>query len=346
MKIAIITDQHLDGRKGSLPFWNYFQKFYDEIFFPTLEKEGITTILDLGDTFDNRKSMDYNTFNRIEANYFKRLEDYTVHMILGNHCTYYKNTNDINSPELLLDKYNNITIYSKPKDIELGGKTFLMMPWINAGNKDEAVKHINESKSEIMCGHLECDGFEVTPGMRHEGGFKVSDFKNFKRVWSGHFHMKSKHGNVQYLGNPYQMFWNDYKDTRGFHIYDTKTDRLRFIKNPYEIFEKVFYDDAKYDYNKSDVSDYKNKFIKIIVEEKRDYQMFETLVDRLYNVGAHDVKIVETLVDADNIEDADLETKDTMTLLNEYIDEVEIAVDKNDLKTLMRTLYIESCNVT
>ena len=346
MKIAIITDQHLDGRKGSLPFWNYFQKFYDEIFFPTLEKEGITTILDLGDTFDNRKSMDYNTFNRIEANYFKRLEDYTVHMILGNHCTYYKNTNDINSPELLLDKYNNITIYSKPKDIELGGKTFLMMPWINSGNKEEAVKHINESKSEIMCGHLECDGFEVTPGMRHEGGFKVSDFKNFKRVWSGHFHMKSKHGNVQYLGNPYQMFWNDYKDTRGFHIYDTKTDRLRFIKNPYEIFEKVFYDDAKYDYNKSDVSDYKNKFIKIIVEEKRDYQMFETLVDRLYNVGAHDVKIVETLVDADNIEDADLETKDTMTLLNEYIDEVEIAVDKNDLKTLMRTLYIESCNVT
>ena len=346
MKIAIITDQHLDGRKGSLPFWNYFQKFYDEIFFPTLEKEGITTILDLGDTFDNRKSMDYNTFNRIEANYFRRLKDYTVHMILGNHCTYYKNTNDINSPELLLDKYNNITIYSTPKDIELGGKTFLMMPWINSGNKEEAVKHINDSKSEIMCGHLECDGFEVTPGMRHEGGFKVSDFKNFKRVWSGHFHMKSKHGNVQYLGNPYQMFWNDYKDTRGFHIYDTKTDRLRFIKNPYEIFEKVFYDDAKYDYNKSDVSDYKNKFIKIIVEEKRDYQMFETLVDRLYNVGAHDVKIVETLVDADNIEDADLETKDTMTLLNEYIDEVEIAVDKNDLKTLMRTLYIESCNVT
>ena len=52
MKIALITDQHLDGRKGSLPFWNYWQKFYDEIFFPTLEREGITTVFDLGDTFD------------------------------------------------------------------------------------------------------------------------------------------------------------------------------------------------------------------------------------------------------------------------------------------------------
>ena len=345
MKIALITDQHLDGRKGNLAFWNYFQKFYDDIFFPTLEKEGVRTIIDLGDTFDNRKSMDFNTFNRVNENYFKRLKDYEVHMILGNHCTYYKNTNRINSPELLLEQYRNIRIYSEPKEILLGGKVFLMMPWINQENKAECLRLIANSEADIMCGHLECDGFEVTPGMKFDGGFKVSDFKNFKRVWSGHFHHKSKHGNVQYLGNPYQMFWNDYKDTRGFHIYDTETDKLKFIKNPYEIFDKIFYDDASVDYNKQDVSSYKDKFIKLIVEEKRDYQMFETLVDRLYNVGAHDVKIVETLVDADNIEDADLETKDTMTLLNEYIDEVEIAVDKTELKSLMRTLYIESCNV-
>ena len=345
MKIALITDQHLDGRKGNLAFWNYFQKFYDDIFFPTLEKEGVGTIIDLGDTFDNRKSMDFNTFNRVNENYFKRLKDYEVHMILGNHCTYYKNTNKINSPELLLEQYRNIRIYSEPKEILLGGKVFLMMPWINQENKAECLRLIANSEADIMCGHLECDGFEVTPGMKFDGGFKVSEFKNFKRVWSGHFHHKSKHGNVQYLGNPYQMFWNDYKDTRGFHIYDTETDKLKFIKNPYEIFDKIFYDDASVDYNKQDVSSYKDKFIKLIVEEKRDYQMFETLVDRLYNVGAHDVKIVETLVDADNIEDADLETKDTMTLLNEYIDEVEIAVDKTELKSLMRTLYIESCNV-
>ena len=343
MKIALITDQHLDGRKGNLAFWNYFQKFYDDIFFPTLEKEGVGTIIDLGDTFDNRKSMDFNTFNRVNENYFKRLKDYKVHMILGNHCTYYKNTNKINSPELLLEQYRNIRIYSEPKEILLGGKVFLMMPWINQENKAECLRLIANSEADIMCGHLECDGFEVTPGMKFDGGFKVSDFKNFKRVWSGHFHHKSKHGNVQYLGNPYQMFWNDYKDTRGFHIYDTESDKLKFIKNPYEIFEKIFYDDARVDYNKQDVSDYKDKFIKLIVEEKRDYQMFETLVDRLYNVGVHDVKIAETLVDAEDIDDVELNVKDTLTLLSEYIDEIELAVDKTELKKLMQSLYIESC---
>ena len=99
------------------------------------------------------------------------------------------------------------------------------------------------------------------------------------------------------------------------------------------------------DYNKQDVSDYKDKFIKIVVNEKRDYQMFETLVDRLYNVGVHDVKVVENLVDEDCKTDINISSKDTLTLLNEYIDEVEMSVEKSDLKNLMRSLYIESCNV-
>ena len=345
MKIALITDQHLDGRKGSLAFWNYFQKFYDEVFFPTLEKEDIKVVFDLGDTFDNRKSMDFNTFHRVRENYFERLKPYNVHMLLGNHCTYYKNTNRINSPELLLEQYPNIKIYSEPTEILMGKKVFLMLPWINKENQEDVFRRLETSEADICCGHLELTGFEITPGMKMDHGMDPKLFHRFKRVWSGHYHHKSKNGNVQYLGNPYQMFWNDYKDTRGFHIYDTESDRLKYIKNPFEIFDKLFYDDTRVDYNKQDVSDYKDKFIKIIVEEKRDYQMFETLVDRLYNVGVHDVKIIENLVDAESQDDIEVSTKDTLTLLNDYIDEVEMSVEKSDLKNLMRSLYIESCNV-
>ena len=346
MKIALITDQHLDGRKGSLAFWNFFQRFYDEVFFPTLEKEKVSTIIDLGDTFDNRKSIDYNTFNRVKENYFERLQGYDVHMLLGNHCTYYKNTNRINSPELLLNQYPNISIYASPKHIKLGSKKFLMLPWINTENRDDVLKLLETSDADNVCGHLEINGFEVTPGMKFDhGGLEAPVFKNFKRVWSGHFHHRSKKGNIQYLGNPYQMFWNDYKDTRGFHIYDTETDKLKFVPNPFEIFDKIFYNDKKEDYNKQDVSCYKDKYIKIVVEEKWDYQMFETLVDRLYNLGVHGISIVENLVAEDNVADIDVSSKDTLTLLNEYIDEVEMSVSKTDLKNLMRSLYIESCNV-
>ncbi len=346
MKIAIITDQHLDGRKGSLAFWNYFQRFYNEIFFPTLEKHGITTILDLGDTFDNRKSMDYSTFARIKADYFDRLAGYDVHMILGNHCTYYKNTNKINSPELLLEQYNNITIYSDPVTPELGGKEFLMLPWINSGNRNEAIKAIEESNAPVCAGHLEIDGFEVMRGHKFNGGFSSEQFKKFDRVWSGHFHHKSKHGNIQYLGNPYQMFWNDYADTRGFHIYDTDTDRLTYIKNPFDMFAKIYYNDIERDYGEYDTAAHKDQYVKVVVEEKQKPNDFENLIDGLYHNGAHDVKIIETLVDTAIDDDVELNVKDTLTLLGEYIDEVDIQVDKSDLKTLMQSLYIEACEVS
>ena len=344
MKIAIITDQHLDGRKGSAAFWAFFKKFYDEIFFPTLEREGITTVFDLGDTFDNRKSLDYNTLARIKTDYFDRLKAYDVHMILGNHTTYYKNSSHINSPELLLEQYDNIKVYSDPHECSFGGKNFLLLPWINGANQENSEWFINNSNADICCGHLEVDGFEVTPGMKFQGGRAIKDFHRFDRVWSGHFHHRSKKGNIQYLGNPYQMFWNDYKDPRGFHIYDTETDRLTWKKNPFEIFTKIYYNDVEKSYNNFDYNEHKDTFVKIIVEEKRDYAQYETLLDNLYHVGVHDVKIVETLVDTDD-SDSDIEVKDTLTLLNEYIDDVDIAVDKTDLKRLMQSLYIESCEV-
>jgi len=345
MTVALITDQHLDGRKGSVAFWEYFKKFYDDIFFPTLEKHGIRTIIDLGDTFDNRKGIDFNVWSRVRQHYFQRLEDMgiAVHMILGNHCTYYKNTNVINSPDLLLKDFSNIQVYSRPQTVSIDGTNIIMLPWINSSNMEETMTLINDTSAEIAMGHLELNGFEVTPGMKMEHGMDASIFSKFKQVFSGHYHHKSSRGNITYLGNPYQMFWNDYKDQRGFHLYDPKKNKLEFIVNPFEIFKKVYYNDS----NKMqlDFSEFTNTYVKVIVEEKNDYYEFEKVIENLYEVGVHDIKIVENLVDGESMDDCEVEVKDTITLLNEYIDEVEVSVEKTVLKNLMRNLYIESCEV-
>jgi DNA repair exonuclease SbcCD nuclease subunit len=348
MTIALITDQHLDGRKGSIAFWEYFQKFYDDVFFPTLEKHNIKTIIDLGDTFDNRKGIDFNVWNRVRKHYFQRLEDMGiyVHMILGNHCVYYKNTNEVNSPELLLKDFSNIEIYSRPETVMIEDTKILMLPWINSQNYDETMTWINDTSAEIAMGHLELDGFEVTPGMKHQGGMSPDIFSKFKQVFSGHYHHKSSRGNITYLGNPYQMFWNDYKDERGFHLYEPKTNKIKRVKNPYEIFSKVYYNDVTNPDISIDPTEFTNTFVKIFVEEKRDYLLFEKFMDLIYASNPHDVKIIETLVQ-DNVEEVEenLEVKDTLTLLNEYIDEVELSVNKDKLKMLMKTLYTESCEV-
>lgn len=346
MTVALITDQHLDGRKGSIAFWEYFNKFYDEVFFPTLKERGITTVIDLGDTFDNRKNIDYNVWARIRRNYFDRLADnnISVHMILGNHCVYYKNTNEINAPDLLLDTYDNIQIYSQPETVMIEGTKILMLPWINAQNYEETMRWIKDTSAEIAMGHLELNGFEVTPGMLHEGGMDPDIFFKFKQVFSGHFHHKSSRGNITYLGNPYQMFWNDYKDSRGFHLYEPKSNKLQFIKNPFEIFKKIYYDDSQS--QEINPEEYANTYVKVVVEQKTDFFKFEKLIESLYNANVLDLKIIETMVEKDKKDvDINLEITDTLSLLNEYIDEVEMTVNKNELKSIMRSLYIESCEV-
>lgn len=346
MTIALITDQHLDGRKGNIIFWEYFKKFYDEVFFPELEKNGVTTIIDLGDTFDNRKSIDFNVWGRIKEYYFDKLESYgiNVHMIIGNHDTYYKNTNSINSPELLLSSYKNIYVYDKPDTVHIEGSQIAMIPWINSGNYDEVMEFIKNTSAKIAMGHFELNGFEVTPGMIHEGGMDPNILSKFKQVFSGHFHHKSTIGNITYLGNPYQMFWNDYKDKRGFHLYNPTENKLKWVINPFEMFKKIYYDDTQN--VEIDVSEYKNTFVKIVVEKKSDYEKFEKLIESLYNVGVHDLKIIEQLVQKNTKDvDVNLEITDTLSLLNEYIDEIEVTVNKGQLKDIMKSLYIESCEL-
>ena len=348
MTIALITDQHLNGRKGSIIFWEYFLKFYDEVFFPTLQKNNVKTIIDLGDTFDDRKGIDFNVWSRIRQHYFNRIRELgiTLHMIIGNHCVYYKNTNKINSPELLLSDYDNIIVYSNPTTTTIEGVPICMLPWINSENEAETYQHLKQTSAKIVMGHLELNGFEVTPGMLHEGGMDPDVFIKFKQVFSGHFHHKSRKGNITYLGNPYQMFWNDYKDPRGFHLYEPTSNKLSFIKNPYEIFQKIYYDDVNPNFSVNP-SEYSNSFVKVVVENKTDYFRFEKMIEALLDANVHDLKVVETLVEKDTVKhvDANLEVADTLSLLNEYIDEVEMSVDKNQLKQIMKTLYTESCEV-
>ena len=99
MKVAIITDQHFGARNDSTHFLDFYEKFYNEIFFPTIKSAGIDTVLILGDTFDRRKYVNFFTLKRAKQMFFDPLAQMgvDVHMLAGNHDTYFKNTNDVNS---------------------------------------------------------------------------------------------------------------------------------------------------------------------------------------------------------------------------------------------------------
>ena len=320
-----------------------FLKFYEDVFFPTLEKEGIDTIVDMGDTFDNRHGVNFSSLSWAKNNYYDRLRDYTIHTIIGNHTAYYKNTNKINSIYLLLREYDNVKVYSEVENVVLGDLNVLFVPWINSENRDKSLGVIKRSSAPVAMGHFELNGFKATHGHIMEHGMEASVMDKFEKVYSGHFHTRSDNGKIYYLGNPYEIFWNDCKDTRGFHIFDTETLEHTPVNNPYRLFYKIYYEDTPY--QTFDVRKYENKIVKVIVRKKTKPKMFEKFLDKLYSVGVQELKIIENF-DIQESEDFDVdEEENTISILNRYIDESEFDLDKNIIKGIFQDLYRQACEV-
>ena len=345
MKIAIITDQHFGCRKNSKHFHDYFLKFYNDVFFPTLEKEGITTIVDMGDTFDSRKGVDFSSLAWAKNNYYDRLEKMgcEIHTIVGNHTAYYKNTNDVNAVDLLLREYENVKIYSEATDIKIDNLNILLVPWINSENEKMTLDAIDNSKSRCVMGHLEFKGFRIHRGFVMDQGTDVKLFDKFDRVYSGHYHTRSDDGKVFYLGNPYEMYWNDISDTRGFHLFDTETLEHTPIDNPYKMFYNIYYEDTNH--QTFDTRKYDDKIVKLIVRKKTDQTQFERFVDKLYNSNVFELKIVENFQLIDNEDFEAFESENTLSILNRYVEESEIDLEKSRIQTMISDVYQEACEL-
>jgi hypothetical protein len=345
MKVAIITDQHFGARKNSKLFHDYFLKFYNDVFFPTLEQYGITTIIDMGDTFDSRKGIDFSALSWAKNNYYDRLQQMgvKVHTIVGNHTAYYKNTNEVNAVDLLLREYDNVTVYSQPIEVKLDKLSTLFIPWINQENEEQTFKLIEKTTSKVAMGHLELQGFRVNRQIVMDHGMESELFEKFERVFSGHYHTRSTNGTVFYLGNPYEIYWTDVGDTRGFTIFDTETLEHTHIDNPYKMFYNIYYEDTAY--QTFDSREYEGKIVKVVVRKKSDQNQFEKFVDKLFSTNVAELKIVENFQIQESEEFEAFESEDTLSILDRYIQEAEIELDKNKIQNLIREIYQEACEM-
>ena len=170
----------------------------------------------------------------------------------------------------------------------------------------------------------------------------MSAFKKLDVVFSGHYHTRSNDGKVFYLGNPYQMYWNDADDKRGFHIFDTETYDLEFIENPYNMFEKVYYEDTNS--KLFDARYLKDKIVKVIVRKKSSQFEFDKYLDKINKSGCVDLKVVENFtIDDEGVDFSQDEYENTLTLLNKYIEESDFDLNKEVVKGIMKDVYREAC---
>jgi DNA repair exonuclease SbcCD nuclease subunit len=352
MKIAIIGDTHFGVRNDSHVFLSKYFDFFDKIFFPYLDEHEIDTVIHLGDFFDRRKYINYNTLHQTKNNVISRLSKYNTYLIVGNHDTYYKSTNDVNSPTLTMSGVDNLNIISEPTTINFDGSDCDLLPWI-VDCDDTLMSFLNSSKSRFLFAHLELSGFELNPGHISEG-ISQSLFSRYECVFSGHYHMKQKKSNVWYLGSPYHITWADYGQNRGFHILDTDTGEIEFVKNTFEIFKKISYNDS--DYNIEPIADYVKRmippdcsgmYIKVNIESKEYPLVFDSFLDNIYSQGPAFVTIIDDFnvyADMDVFEGESFDVEDTTSSINKYIDamDIELPRGKDPLKKLFLDLYNET----
>ena len=218
------------------------------------------------------------------------------------------------------------------------------MPWINSENLDKTLDVIDNSDSPCVMGHLELNGFMATRGHYMEHGMDSKVFDKFDRVFTGHYHMRSNQGNIFYLGNPYEMYWNDVNDRkRGFHLFDTDTLEHTPVNNPYQLFHNLYYDDTPH--QMLDITKYDQKIVKVIVRKKSDPKQFEKYIDKLYSSNLAELKIVENFDFTEGEEFEAEESEDTISLLNRYIQESEVDLDKFTITNILQDVYKEACEV-
>ena len=139
------------------------------------------------------------------------------------------------------------------------------------------------------------------------------------------------------------MFWNDLEDTRGFHIFDTETLEHTPINNPYRMFYTIYYND--HNYQTFDTRELEDKIVKIIVRKKTNPKKFEKFIDKMYNSNVHELKVVENFQIQETEDFEAYESEDTISILNRYVEESEISLEKSRIQEVIQSVYQEACEI-
>lgn len=354
MKVLVINDTHFGVRGDSLIFMEYFTKFYEEIFFPYLDAHPeITTILHLGDLFDRRKYINFNTLSKTREAFIDRIIErgLTCHILLGNHDIYYKNTNHVNSLRELLQS-DNFIVYEKPQEVILGDKyPVFFVPWIGTENGlADFYSARAQTTAPLAVGHLELTGFKMNKTSRKsEHGQSMKDYSQFASVLSGHFHHESVQDNIHYLGSPYEMTFSDFNDSKGFFVLDLETLDIEKIRNPNRMFHIIRYNDSGKELKDliQGIEKYEKTYVKVLIIKKENSWLFEQFLEELYQVNPVDVSIIEEFYYQESEEDEEIDVQeDTLSILDSYVDDMQFAEEEQAaVKDILRELYVEATTV-
>lgn len=230
-KIYILSDMHFGVRNNSVSVNDVIVEYFDW-FIGKVNSDGESrdtrTLFVLGDVFNSRVSVNFmilqsvfDVFNKLSGLFSE------IYVIAGNHDCYYLDNNSITSISFL-GTIPGVTVIESPMELDINGKKCLMFPWEH--NPETAFEFIDGNNSDYLFCHMEINGMKYANGQKIENNITHTLLSKYVHVYSGHIHKRQEHGNVTYVGTPYQIDLGDIHDVKGFYILDKDFNEI-FVEN-------------------------------------------------------------------------------------------------------------------
>lgn len=351
----MISDIHFGCRGNSEKYLTVIKDFFTDTLSKVIDDNDVYDVRILGDLFDNRNTLNVRTMNTVMEVfrwYSMKKPDVKFKILLGNHDIYYHNRTDINSIECLRHM-DNVEVVDKLEIETLNGKKIVMVPWLI--HETETYQKFmslasGKEKFDLLLGHFEMRGFEVTPGVVDTSGLDTGVFDNFGRVFSGHYHIRDTRGKLSYLGCPYQLTWSDYGNDKGIHIYDVDTEEVTFVKNEDSPQHMKIIMSALAEGERDCLKKVKNNVVRLVIDKKYKDSVILKVVSALEALEPFKLDIdnqyIEESVDSELMKEVDISRlNDPLSFLLEYIKVIElptdseITFDKKELTKRVSDLY-------
>jgi len=221
-KIGFFSDLHIGIHQNSEK-WHDVTLEWAKWFTFELKQQKITQIIFGGDFFHYRDEINVKSLH-FANNLLDLFNDFELFMIPGNHDAYYKDNSNVHSLSILNNR-SNIHIIDKPSTRNMFGFKVSFCPW------GTSIKDIPEC--DLLIGHFEIENFNFNSFKICEAGIQSCDLlTKSKLIVSGHFHKRQRrkysNGEIIYVGNPFQMDFNDVQDQKGFYIFDFSEQNIKY----------------------------------------------------------------------------------------------------------------------
>lgn len=350
-RVWVLGDLHFGVRANSNEWLEIQKDFFENLFIPTLKKhvKPGDVLVQVGDTFDNRQSINIKVLN-YAVDLFERLgQILPVHVICGNHDIWAKKTNEITSIDSL-KWIPNVQIYKNPQLLKWNNRNVLMMPWRRDADH-EAETLANHPTTDIVFCHSEVKGIYLNSKVKNEHGTDSNIYDKYTRVYSGHIHFRQERSKLLMVGTPYQLTRSDANNTKGFDLVDLEDMSETFFEN--HISPKF----VKYNLTQlfditlgSFKKQIENNFVDLFVPSQiATTNALSQLINRIQhisrklepNIYQEDNYIDKDFYDIDEIEEM-YKNYNILNLCNVYVDGLNDDEDtKQKLKTKLKQLYTQ-----